>query len=98
MIAWIVLIVTVLARRLPQPPLPTPAYLATVRAHALAGRLRTRHANPYDAPGLSAEGRRRAILYAAVLDEEDIDRLADLIIAEHADGPDAPPISHEVTL
>jgi hypothetical protein len=85
------------ARLLPRPPLP-PEQRATMHASDLAGWLWDRYRDPAGDPHSSAEGRLRAILYAAVLDEEDIDRLADLIIAEHADGPDAPPISHEVTL
>jgi hypothetical protein len=85
---------------LPQPPTPAPPPDATQRAtmHAslAAGRLWDRYRNPASDPCLSEHGRHMAVLYAAVLDDEVIRWLVVQIRHEHEDGPDHPPVSHEV--
>jgi hypothetical protein len=96
--ALVALLVTEAADRLlPKPPLP-PEQRATMLASDLAAWLWDRYRDPAGDPHSSTEGRLRAILYAAVLDEDDVRRLARYIQAEHADGPDAPPLSYEVVL
>lgn len=87
------------ARLLPQPPTPpapTPEQRAAGLASTLAGRLWDRYRDPAGDAHLSAHGRHMAILYAAVLDDETVRWLARLIQREHEDGPDAPPLSHDI--
>lgn len=89
-----------LARQLPQPPAPPPAPDATQRAtlHAflVAGRLWDRYRDPLGSPGISAARRPDAMLIAATLGDEDVRWLAQQITLEFVDGPDQPPVSHEV--
>lgn len=88
------------ARHIPRPPVPsTPTEAeqrATMCASALAGRLWDRYRDPAGDPCLSEHGRRMAVLYAAVLDDESIRWLATQIGHEFAECPDKPPVSQEV--
>lgn len=91
-----------LAQQLPQPatpPAPTERETqAVMHASALAGRLWDRYRDPSGDLCLTQHGRRMAVLYAAVLDDESVRWLAAQIRYEFADGPDQPPVSHEVFL
>lgn len=90
------------ARHIPRPPVPppptAPGQRATIRASVLASRLWDRYRDPANDACLTEHGRRMAVLYAAVLDDESVRWLAAQIRHEFADGPDQPPVSHEVFL
>lgn len=95
--AVLVALVEKAARHIPQPPAPPwGGRRATAHGSLLAGRLWDRYRDPEGAPCLSDHGRRMAILYAAVLDDEAIRWLAAQIVHEFAECPDHPPVSHEV--
>lgn len=100
--AALTLLARELARRLPQPPAPprlTPEQRATMLASDLAARLWDRYRDPSgNRHHGTPHGRKMALLYAAVLDEETVAWLARQIQAEHAEGDDAPPLSHHVHL
>jgi hypothetical protein len=75
------------ARRLPQPLTAPDCQRATMHASDLAAGLWDRYRNPQEGAN---------ILWAAVLDADAIRWLAVQIQHEYQDGPEKPPVSHEV--